>query len=92
MIGVKHLLSKVSLYLWLGLLLYSFKSIQYPSANPRWRSDVGDGLQTPRSRFDSYFGSSDLFPLKIEETYTFMNISWAEMSRNLEISSNVVKS
>ena len=74
-IGVKHLLSKVSLYLWLGLLLYSFKSIQYPSANPQRRSDVGDGLQTPRSRFDSYFGSSDFIHLKIEETYTFMNIS-----------------
>ena len=32
----------------------------------------------------AYFRSSDF---KIEETSTFMNISWAEMPRNLEISS-----
>ena len=32
----------------------------------------------------TYFPSSDF---KIEETSTFMNISWAEMPRNLEISS-----
>ena len=32
----------------------------------------------------AYFRSSDF---KIEETNTFMNISWADMPRNLEISS-----
>ena len=38
--------------------------------------------------FDCCTCSSDLFfPLKVEETYTFMNICWAEISRDLEISS-----
>ena len=51
-----------------------------------WKHPTGDGLQTLRSGFDSYTRSSELFYLKIEESYTFMRISWAEMSRNLEIS------
>ena len=67
----------VSFYsgLGLGLLLYSFTSNQRSPANPQWRSGVGDGLQTLRSEFDTYSRSSDFFPLKIEETCTFMNIS-----------------
>ena len=64
MIRVKRWLQKVSFYLGLGLLLYSFKSNHAPGS-----------ILTP-----------EFFSLKIEEAYTFMNISWAEMSRNLEIS------
>ena len=43
-------------------------------------------MQTLHSGFDSYSCSSEChFSLKIEETYPFINISRAEMSRNLEI-------
>ena len=42
---------------------------------------------TLRSRLDSYSRSSEFFPSKIEETYTFMNICWTEISRDLKISS-----
>ena len=60
----------VSLYFGLDLLLYTFKSNQSTTTgNTQWRSGVGDGLQTLRSRFDSYSRSSECFSLKIEETY-----------------------
>ena len=36
------------------MLLYTFKSNQSTTGNPQWRSGVGGGLQTLRSRFDSY--------------------------------------
>ena len=88
MIRVKHWLETVSFYLGLGLLLYTLNQ-----TNPRQvilsgvnGNDVGDGLQTVRSRFDSYSTASDCFPLKIEETYTFMNICWAEISRDFRLS------
>ena len=66
MIRVKHWLETVSFYLGLGLLLYTLNQ-----TNPRQvilsgvnGNDVGDGLQTVRSRFDSYSTSSDCFSLK----------------------------
>ena len=88
MIRVKHWLETVSFYLGLGLLLYTLNQTNPPQVilSGVNGNDVGDGLQTVRSRFDSYSTSSDCFPLKIEETYTFMNICWAEISRDFRLS------
>ena len=78
----------VSFYLGLGLLLYSFKSNQLSPPNPPWRSGIGDGLLSPPSGIQYLHTLFCFFSsLKVEETYTFKNISWAEISRDLEISS-----
>ena len=54
------------------------------------RSRIGDGLYSLRSGFDSYFRSSGFFfPLKIEETYPFMNIS--QLSKNAKKLRNFIQ-
>ena len=76
----------VSFYLGLGLLLYSFKSSQLSPANPQWRSGIGNDLRSPPSGIRYLHTLFCSFSsLKVEETYTFKNICWAEISRDLEI-------
>ena len=83
---VKHCLEKVSFYLGLGLLLYNFKSNQLSPPNPQWRSGIGDGLLSPPSGIQYLHTLFCFFSsLKVEEAYTFKNICWAEISRDLEI-------
>ena len=47
----------------LGLLLFMFKSNHQWSADPQWRSGIGDGFQILNPGFNSYSRTSEfVFP------------------------------